>query len=36
MCFLLLLVLQSLHDIKCIQATELVACGQSTIAHFDN
>lgn len=36
MCFLLLLVLQSLHDIKCIQATELVVCGQNTITHFDN
>lgn len=36
MCFLLLLVHQSPHDIKRIQAVELVACGQNTSTHFDN
>lgn len=36
MCFLLLLVFQSPHHIKCIQAAELTVCGQNTSTHFDN
>lgn len=36
MCFLLLLVFQSPHDIKYIQAAELVVCGQNISTYFDN
>lgn len=36
MCFLLLLLFQSPHHIKCIQAAELVVCGQNTSIRFNN